>query len=46
MIYKIFTEMPFSQKAHKLAIEVFNRTINPPRSEDYGFTSQIPPERQ
>ena len=41
MIYKIFTEMPFSQKAHKLAIEVFNLTINLPRSEDYGLTSQI-----
>lgn len=29
------------QKAHKLSIEVFNLTINLPRSEDYGLTSQI-----
>jgi four helix bundle protein len=41
MIYKIFTEMPVSQKTHKLAIEVFNLTINLPRLEDYGLTSQI-----
>jgi len=41
MIYKSFTEMPVWQKAHKLAIEVFNLTINLPRSEDYGLTSQI-----
>ena len=33
--------MPVWQKAHKLAIEVFNLTINLPRSEDYGLTSQI-----
>ena len=41
MMYKSFTEMPVWQKAHKLAIEVFNLTINLPRSEDYGLTSQI-----
>ena len=41
MIYISFTEMPVWQKAHKLAIEVFNLTINLPRSEDYGLTSQI-----
>jgi four helix bundle protein len=41
MIYKSFTEMPVWQKAHKLAIEVFKLTINLPRSEDYGLTSQI-----
>lgn len=29
------------QKAHKPPIEVFNLTINLPRSEDYGLTSQI-----
>lgn len=33
--------MPVWQKAHKLADEVFNLTINLPRSEDYGLTSQI-----
>ena len=41
MIYKSFTEMPVWQKTHKCAIEVFNITINLPRSEDYGLTSQI-----
>jgi four helix bundle protein len=40
-MYKSFTEMPVWQKAHKLAIEVFNLTVNLPRSEDYGLTSQI-----
>lgn len=33
--------MPVWQKAHNLAIEVFNLTIGLPRSEDYGLTSQI-----
>ena len=33
--------MPVWQKAHKFAIEVFNLTIDLPRSEDYGLTSQI-----
>ena len=33
--------MPVWLKAHKLAFEVFNLTINLPRSEDYGLTSQI-----
>jgi four helix bundle protein len=33
--------MPVWQKAHNLALEVFNLTINLPRSEDYGLTSQI-----
>jgi four helix bundle protein len=41
MKFKSFTEMPVWQKAHKLAIEVFNLTLNLPRSEDYGLTSQI-----
>ena len=41
MIYNSFTEMPVWQKAHKFAIEVFNLTIDLPRSEDYGLTSQI-----
>jgi four helix bundle protein len=33
--------MPVWQKAHRLAIEVFNLTIGLPRSEDYSLTSQI-----
>ena len=33
--------MPVWQKAHKLAADVFTLTINLPRSEDYGLTSQI-----
>jgi four helix bundle protein len=41
MIYKSFTEMPVWQKAHNLSAEVFNLTVNLPRSEDYGLTSQI-----
>jgi four helix bundle protein len=41
MIYKSFTEMPVWQKANNLAAKIFNLTINLPRSEDYGLTSQI-----
>ena len=33
--------MPVWQKAHKLAVEVFQLTVNLPRAEDYGLTSQI-----
>jgi four helix bundle protein len=33
--------MPVWQKAHQLAVEVFEKSINLPRSEDYGLTSQI-----
>lgn len=33
--------MPVWQEAHNLAAEVFKLTINLPRSEDYGLTSQI-----
>lgn len=33
--------MPVWQKALKLATEVFKLTVNLPRSEDYGLTSQI-----
>ena len=36
-----FTEMPVWQKAHQLALEVFQLTVALPRSEDYGLTSQI-----
>jgi four helix bundle protein len=41
MIYNSFTEMPVWQKAHRLANDVFHLTIDLPRSEDYGLTSQI-----
>ena len=41
MIYKSFTGFPVWQKAHNLAVKVFNLTIGLPRSEDYGLTSQI-----
>ena len=41
MIYRSFTEMPIWQKAHSMSVEVFKLTINLPRSEDYGLTSQI-----
>ena len=34
-------EMPVWQKAHHLALEVFQITVTLPRSEDYGLTSQI-----
>ena len=41
MNYRSFTEMPVWLKAHNLSVEVFKMTINLPRSEDYGLTSQI-----
>ena len=41
MKYNHFTDMPVWQKAHRLSIEVFRLTVNLPRSEDYGLTSQI-----
>jgi len=40
-MYRSFTEMPVWQKANKLAVDVFNLTVDLPRSEDYGLTSQI-----
>ena len=33
--------MPVWQKAHELSAEVFKLTVDLPRSEDYGLTSQI-----
>ena len=33
--------MPVWKKAHELAGNVFNLTVDLPRSEDYGLTSQI-----
>ena len=41
MTYNSFTEMPVWQKAHSLSVEVYELTIDLPRSEDYGLTSQI-----
>ncbi|MDA3799813.1 MAG: four helix bundle protein [Kiritimatiellae bacterium] len=40
-MYKSFTEMPIWQKAHELSINVFQLTVNLPRCEDFGLTSQI-----
>ncbi|MBN1925494.1 MAG: four helix bundle protein [Prolixibacteraceae bacterium] len=40
-MYKSFTEMPVWQKAHDLSLDVYNLTVNLPRSEDYSLTSQI-----
>jgi len=40
-MYKSFTEMPVWQKAHKLSVDVFQLTVELPKSEDYGLTSQI-----
>ncbi len=40
-MYKSFTEMPIWKEALDLAAEVFNLTINLPKSEDYGLTSQM-----
>ncbi|MEN8194782.1 MAG: four helix bundle protein [Bacteroidota bacterium] len=40
-MYKSFTEMPVWQKAHKISVVVFQLTVDLPRSEDYGLTSQI-----
>jgi four helix bundle protein len=33
--------MPVWQKAHQLSVKIFKLTVNLPRSEDYGLTSQI-----
>ncbi len=40
-MYTSFTQMPVWQKAHELAVSIFKLTVNLPRSEDYGLTSQI-----
>ena len=40
-MYKSFRDMSVWQKAHKLSVEVFRISVNLPRSEDYGLTSQI-----
>lgn len=40
-MYKDFTEMPVWINAMELAVDVFNLTINLPKSEDYALKSQI-----
>ena len=40
-MFKTFKEMPIWQRAMDTAEEIHNLTGNLPRSEDYGFTSQI-----
>jgi four helix bundle protein len=40
-MFKSFKEMPIWQKALEVAEDIHKLTRNLPRSEDYGFTSQI-----
>jgi four helix bundle protein len=40
-MYKDFKDMQVWEKAMRIAEVIFNITSNLPRSEDYGFTSQI-----
>ena len=40
-MYHSFTDMPVWQKAHQLSVKIFKLTVDLPRSEDYGLTSQI-----
>ena len=40
-MYKDFQELPVWQEAMEVAVAVFNLTIDLPRKEDYGLTSQI-----
>ena len=40
-MYNSFEDMPVWVKANDLAVEVFNLTVDLPRSEDYGLTSQV-----
>ena len=41
MSYKDFTDMPMWQKALEIGEDVFQITIDLPKSEDYGLTSQL-----
>jgi four helix bundle protein len=41
MKYNDFKDMPIWQKAMEIAVEIHNLTVNLPKKEDYGFTSQI-----
>lgn len=40
-MYQSFTDMSVWKESFDLSVEVFNLTIDMPRSEDYGLTSQI-----
>lgn len=40
-MYQSFTDMPVWKESFDLSVKVFNLTIDMPRSEDYGLTSQI-----
>jgi len=40
-MYRSFEEMPVWQKSLELSIHVFKLTLDLPKSEDYGLTSQI-----
>ncbi len=40
-MFKSFTELPVWNIALKLSGEIFNLTVELPKSEDYGLTSQI-----
>lgn len=41
MSFKDFTDMPVWQKALEIGEEVFRITVDLPKSEDYGLTSQL-----
>ena len=41
MSYKNFTEMPMWQNALEIGEDVFRITVDLPKSEDYGLTSQL-----
>lgn len=41
IMYKSFRDMPVWQSAHLLSGEIFSITVDLPKSEDYGLTSQI-----
>ena len=40
-MFESFEDMPVWKQAMDLSIEVFSLSINIPKSEDYGLTSQI-----
>ena len=41
MTYNDFTEMPIWQKAMDIAVNIQQKTVGFPKTEDYGVTSQI-----
>lgn len=40
-MYKSFTDMPVWKESLELSLDIFKLTVELPRSEDYGLTSQI-----